>query len=130
MMQLLQQLKQYLKPMDWVVLTIALFSLIPLYAGYWQQQGSADYVLITSPMGVQRVSLDQLQTLSVKGHLGHSHLEIQQGKIRFIDSPCKGKYCIHAGWQQSGGAFAACLPNHILLEIRSAQTEQFDSISY
>jgi len=128
-MHILQQLRQHLKPMDWVILTIALSSLIPLYAGYWQHS-PADYVLITSPTGTQQISLHQIQTLNIKGHLGLSHLEINQGKIRFIDSPCQGKYCVHAGWQQSGGAFAACLPNHILLEVHSAQSEQFDAISY
>ncbi|WP_353571097.1 NusG domain II-containing protein [Candidatus Albibeggiatoa sp. nov. BB20] len=128
-MHILQQLRQHLKPMDWVVLSIALLSLIPLYAGYWQQS-PADYVLITSPTGTQKVTLHQTYILDVKGLLGHSRLEIKQGKIRFVSSPCQGKYCVHAGWQQSGGAFAACLPNHILLEVHASQSEQFDSISY
>lgn len=112
--------------MDWVILAIALLSLIPLYARYWQHS-PADYVVITSPSSTQKINLHQTQVLSVKGYLGYSQLEIKQGKIRFINSPCQKKYCVHAGWQQSGGAFAACLPNHILLEV---QSEQFDAISY
>ncbi len=125
-MHFLQQFKQYLKPMDWIVLIIAFLIIIWLYANYWQQS-RADYVLITSPSGVQKVNLHQTQTLSIKGKLGYSQLEIKQGKIRFVNSPCQKHYCVHAGWQQSGGAFAACLPNHILLEV---QSEQFDAISY
>jgi hypothetical protein len=125
-MYIIQQLKQHSKPMDWLILAIALLSLIPLYARYWQHS-PADYVVITSPSSTQRINLHQTQVLSVKGYLGYSQLEIEQGKIRFINSPCQKKYCVHAGWQQSGGAFAACLPNHILLEV---QSEQFDAISY
>jgi len=116
--------------MDIVILSIAVLSLIPLYARYWQQPTSADYVLITSPTGTQKVNLHQTNILQIQGYVGQSLLEIQQGKIRFTQSPCQGKYCIHAGWQQTGGAFAACLPNHILLEVHSAQSEQFDAMSY
>ena len=54
---------------------------------------------------------------NIEGLKGISSLRIADGKIRFVDSPCQGRYCIHTGWLSSTGQVAACLPNGVVVEI-------------
>jgi len=69
------------------------------------------------------------QTVIVPGALGDSHLQIEDGKVRFIQSPCSGKQCIHQGWVKQSGEFAACLPNRVSVQILGVDP-QYDSINF
>jgi hypothetical protein len=62
-------------------------------------------------------ALDTPAEFNIEGLKGISRLRIADGKIRFVDSPCQGRYCIHAGWLSSTGQVAACLPNGVVVEI-------------
>ena len=64
--------------------------------------------------------LDQDRELSVRGRLGDSKLRIEGGRVRFVDSPCPNKVCVHSGWLQDSGEFAACVPNGVSLRLIGA----------
>ena len=38
------------------------------------------------------------------------HLQVQNGAIRFVDSPCPDHLCENFGWLSRTGDWAACLP--------------------
>ena len=38
------------------------------------------------------------------------HLQVQNGAIRFVDSPCPDHLCENFGWLSRAGDWAACLP--------------------
>lgn len=38
------------------------------------------------------------------------HLEVKDGAIRFVDSPCPDHLCENYGWLSQTGDFAACMP--------------------
>jgi len=116
---------------DHIILLLSIILLILLYKNYWIERQSANYALILVANQLpQQIDLQQNQQLLIQGRLGKSLIEIMDGQIRFIDSPCRGKYCIHAGWLSKNGDFIACLPNQISLELYNAQKKQFDSIAY
>jgi hypothetical protein len=54
---------------------------------------------------------------------------VHDGRIRFVASPCTGKQCIHSGWLDNDGEFAACLPNLISITI-TGRNPRFDSINF
>ncbi|MBI5049707.1 MAG: NusG domain II-containing protein [Nitrospirae bacterium] len=58
---------------------------------------------------IYMLSLDEEKTVSVKGKLGDSVVEIKNSKVRMKESPCPNKLCIHQGWLDSGAII--CLPN-------------------
>ncbi len=102
---------------DWVVVALAIAVLPVLYIKFWSH-GSvfAETVQLNIPgQSIQNLSLRENQTLKVEGPLGITTIEVRDGKVRFVDSPCPGKQCIHAGWLSVDGDFAACIPNHISL---------------
>jgi hypothetical protein len=61
--------------------------------------------------------------------MGPSRLLVQDGRVRFTASPCRGKQCIHSGWLAHEGDFAACLPNGVAVEVLGPE-RGLDAINY
>ncbi len=114
---------------DLVLLLASLLSLPFVYLHYWQPASPGGTVRILRDETLLReLPLDRDQEIEVEGSLGVSHLRIHDGKIRFTDSPCRGKVCIQRGWLGHGGDFNACLPNGISIEIPG--NGELDSINF
>ncbi|HLA74843.1 MAG TPA: NusG domain II-containing protein [Gammaproteobacteria bacterium] len=115
---------------DLVILALTLALLPYLYISYWGDavQGEQARILVAGKEFAV-VSLHDEQRLSVPGALGSSVLEIRAGKVRFADSPCHGKQCVHSGWLALGGEFAACLPNRISVQVVGREP-RFDTINF
>ena len=64
------------------------------------------------------VYLDEYATFSLE-ELPQVVFEVRDGRISFISSDCPDKSCIHFGPQGAPSGFAACLPNNVLLWVRS-----------
>lgn len=73
--------------------------------------------------------LNQSRELHIKGALGESHISIQNGQVRFKQSPCRNQYCVHQGWLSRAGQVAICLPNQISLQLMGAKST-YDSLNY
>ena len=114
---------------DISLLLITLVALPFVYLHYWQAAGAGTTVRILHGETLLReLPLNKDQKITIEGNLGLSHLQIQNGKIRFTDSPCSGKVCIHKGWLSHSGDFNACLPNRISIEILGPG--KFDSMNF
>ena len=118
-----------MKPADAVLVTVAVMLIAMLYINFWTPGRRAEQAQIRTPYQNLQVSLQQDRDIAVKGKMGISRLRVRHGKIRFIDSPCPGKYCIHSGWLKRSGEFTACLPNGISLMISGADA-RFDAINF
>jgi hypothetical protein len=100
------------------VLAIALAAALvgTLYAHFWQPAVAASHVEVR--VGGERVGrypLNEARELGVEGRLGTSLLKIEDGRVRFLRSPCRNQVCVHSGWLDRGGDAAACLPNRVSL---------------
>ncbi|NOZ37927.1 MAG: NusG domain II-containing protein [Gammaproteobacteria bacterium] len=114
---------------DIVLLLIAVLALPFVYLHYWQATTAGTTVrIMRGETLVKELALDKDQEFDVNGPLGTSRLQIKNGKIRFISSPCTGKVCIHKGWLSQSGDFNACLPNRISIEIMGQG--EYDSMNY
>lgn len=49
-------------------------------------------------------------------------IEVTGNKIHFVDSTCRDKICIHAGFLSRPGEMAACLPNKVAIKIVDSGT--------
>jgi len=118
-------------PGDIVIALLATVLLVVLYTHYWSGIGGEGERarIVSADDDVYIVSLSEDSTLTVHGPLGDSVIEIHQGRIRFTESPCQGKQCIHAGWLHTAGSFAACLPNRVSVTVLG-RNRHFDSINY
>ena len=78
---------------------------------------------------VANVDIHKDQILEIDGYLGSSTLEIKQGRVRFIDSPCSHKQCILRGWVQATGDTVVCLPNRVSVTVSGAQS-YYDAVNF
>ncbi len=117
------------RPGDMVVFVLAAGLVGASYAYFWGPRAEGDTAVISvGHRPVAEISLLEDATVPVEGLIGDSVLQVEGGRIRFIDSPCPGRYCIHMGWIDRTGEVAACLPNGVVVEIRGGHRE-FDAIN-
>lgn len=115
---------------DIIVLLCSIGLVASLYANFWGTHRHGDSADIY--VGGQRIlhaSLLVNRTYTIQGKLGPSLIEVKNGRIHFSQSPCTSKQCIHSGWLDQGGDFAACLPNQVSIALRSPDP-RFDSINF
>ncbi len=123
-------MKMPLRPLDLPILLLGLLAVVTAFQRLGSGHRAGAWVEIrTAERRLQPLPLDQDRVLHVRGRLGVSTIEIHQGAVRFLDSPCHGKLCIRSGWQRHAGDFAACLPNRVSLLVRGPD-RRFDSINF
>lgn len=60
---------------------------------------------------------------------GHfNKIEVEPGKIRFIDADCPDKVCVKTGWISEPGQTAVCLPHKMIIKIQG-KNSSYDQIS-
>lgn len=118
------------RPADALVVALAALLVGASWAALWTGGGPAHTVQVAAPgEQVQRAALVEDTVLEVRGHLGDSRIEIRDGRVRFVDSPCVGRYCVHSGWLSRSGQVAACLPNGVIIEVTGGAPE-FDAVTF
>ena len=119
-----------MKPGDWLILFLCLL-LVPL-SWSMAQSNSGVMAAIEITVGDQPAvvyPVKEQQQITVAGDLGDSVVEIRNGRVRMISSPCNGKICILSGWHQHSGDNIICLPNKVGVSLISHQ-ERYDGINF
>lgn len=113
------------------VIVLAAIALLPfLYATYWSEATHGDRLqVMVNGKEFVAAALAVDQEFTVDGALGPTHIKVEGGRVRFTDSPCANKLCVHSGWLQYGGEFAACLPNRVSLLVSGANN-RYDTINF
>lgn len=118
------------RPADAVVVALAALLVGAAWATLWDGGGPAEHAHVSAPGApALRLALAEDTTVEVRGRRGDSRLEVRDGRVRFVDSPCVGRLCVHAGWLSRSGQVAACLPNGVVVEVTGGDRE-FDAIAY
>ncbi len=77
-------------------------------------------VITENGQEIMRVDLSQEQSFDIIDITEKPvYFEVKDNAIRFTDSDCPDKVCIHAGWQTHEFDTAACLPNGIVMTLTS-----------
>lgn len=122
--------KDALTVADGLILLLSLVLIGWLAVYYWGDRQAGETAEVRTESGrVLQIDLRRPQRLEIQGYLGISELEVKEGKIRFIASPCANKHCIRAGWIHRHGELAACLPNRVSVQIQ-AEKPAFDALVY
>ena len=119
-----------MKPGDWLILFLGLL-LVPLSWSLTQsdsgEMSAIEITVADQPPVVY--SIKNQQQITVAGSQGDSVIEIRDGKVRMVSSPCNGKICVLSGWHQHSGDNIVCLPNKVGVSLISNQ-ERFDGINF
>ena len=120
-----------LRPLDFFVFFLSLaiigYSLVPIFG---QKNNGNAYVEIYSASRVWHYPLSEDVQIAIPGLLGESLIEIKDGSVAFIESPCPNQSCILEGSISKAGTWLACLPNAISLFVKTKKTEEVDASSW
>jgi hypothetical protein len=114
---------------DWLVLSLSTIAVTWLFLTLWQHAPASKLRIRQGNLVYGTFSLNQTKTLHVHGALADAIIAIDQGKVRFKQSPCGNQYCVHQGWLSKSGQVAVCLPNQISIELLGAN-KPFDTLNY
>ncbi len=115
---------------DKLIVLLSIIMLSILYPLTWSNSLDTRYAIVHVE-GEKRYILDLLEdkVLEIEGKNGQSKLEVSQGKVRFIQSPCNSQFCIRSRWLNSAVGIIACLPNGISLQFLN-RSKEYDSINF
>ena len=114
---------------DWLVIVIGAIAVIWLFQSLWSNAPASQLQIRQADKIIGTYDLNQTRELHIHGQLGESHISIDQGKVRFKQSPCTNQYCVHQGWLAHAGQVAICLPNQISLQL-IGENKPYDSLNY
>ncbi len=116
-------------PADLLAFAAAAALLAALHLHAWGGGGPVVTARVETPAGTRLLPLDRPGTYRVRGALGESVLEVRDGAVRFVDSPCRSKICVRSGWARGAGELVACLPNGIVVTLTGPGGE-YDAINF
>ena len=114
---------------DCLVIVLGLMILIFSFQKLWVFQPATQLKIRQANKVIGTYDLNQSRDLYIHGPLGDTHININNGKVRFKQSPCHHQYCVHQGWLSRQGQVAICLPNQSSLELIGT-TKVYDSLNY
>jgi hypothetical protein len=102
-----------------------------LFARYWQAPVAAtQFEVRVASETFGRYALDIDREILVEGRTGASVLKVENGRVRFIRSPCRNQVCVHGGWLSHSGDAAACLPNRVSISLSGDAGAGLDAVSF
>jgi hypothetical protein len=114
---------------DWLVIFVSIVAVIFMFQQFWSFAPASKLKIRLGDKIIGTYDLNQTKELHIKGKIGESIITIEQGKVRFKQSPCPNQYCVHQGWLSLAGQVAICLPNQISLQLMGAEST-YDSLNY
>ena len=89
---------------------VVLAAAVVLYAVTHGGSGAVAVVQYGSPQQTLRIPLDEDARYDLESGGYTIHLQVQNGAIAFVESPCPDHLCEGFGWLSHAGDWAACLP--------------------
>ncbi|MCM1543978.1 MAG: NusG domain II-containing protein [Ruminococcus sp.] len=75
---------------------------------------------------IELASVEDEQTLNVGGCV----LMIHSDAVEFFSSDCPDKLCVKKGRLSKAGDTMACVPNKVVVTLKSSGKAQFDAVAY
>ncbi len=117
-----------LRPYDYAVFLVAILVIVAFSLLAYDRSGPPETVEIRSDGGDRVYSLQENRVITVPGPLGDTILEIRDGAVFFVESPCRDKICIAAGELTATGEWAACLPNRVFATVTGVPIAAEDGV--
>lgn len=77
---------------------------------------------------LEKVGLEKDKIITLLN--GKMQFEIKNRKLRVLHSDCPQRICMNMGWIKYSGQTIVCVPNQVLLEIKSSGPAVLDAVSY
>lgn len=81
---------------------------------------------------IRRIDLDKVgqpETIILEGDY-RNVVEVQKGRIRFLESSCPDLICVNMGWLDEVNEMAVCLPNKAIIKIEGTDAGGVDTKTF
>jgi hypothetical protein len=85
--------------------------------------------VVVSGEKVLTLELSREGVHDVLGPIGVTRIEVRDGKVRVLSSPCPRQVCRHGGWIGDPGTLLVCLPNQVLIRVPGEPAGAQDAIT-
>lgn len=66
----------------------------------------------------------------IKGLLGDTIVQVREGKVRVVKSPCPHKICVRTGWVSKSGNLIVCVPNRVVVRVEGEGEVDVDAVTW
>ena len=122
-------MKTILKPLDIFILSLSIVLILVTGFNIYAGPRKESRVFIRGQDKTWIFPLDAEEQIEVPGPLGHTLVEIHEGKAAVISSPCNSQTCVERGHLNRQGQWTACLPNNVFLIIEG-ESNDLDAIAW
>ncbi|MBN2104780.1 NusG domain II-containing protein [bacterium] len=122
-------IRKYLKVGDYFIILLLLISAVLLALINWRSEGGNRVIVYADGKKEAVLSLNQDQRYSVKGPLGLSIVEIRNGRVNMVSSPCPHQICVKMGKISKSNSMIVCVPNRIFIHIPGKNSDKLDAIT-
>jgi hypothetical protein len=90
-----------------------------VYSSGLFREGPVMLVISTKGEDIVAKPLNEIPdgTIFVEGVLGTTTVEIKQGNVHVLSSPCENHICMNTGWISNPGQIIVCLPNEVVVRL-------------
>lgn len=110
-----------------ILIVIGIISLIYIN-NYKVENGQGQVVVTNNGKLYGTYSLNENKEFEVKSGSHINRFKIENGKVKMVWANCSNQDCIRQGIIKDGSKAIICLPNKVVIEIKSKKKE-FDTIS-
>lgn len=111
-----------------LVLFFSIASIIVAYSRIRQHSSALTALIYEKEKLVQQVPLTEEKTLTLAK--GQMQIEIKTGKIRVKKADCPQHICMNMGWIKYPGQTIVCVPNQVLIEVKTKGPSVIDAVAY
>jgi hypothetical protein len=127
--------KNLLRLSIWTVGDVVLIGALVIicFGSYWSirslnQDGTSVIIELNGKIIHQRAIYTN-DTITIHGSIGDTVIQIKNGAVAIVSSPCPRHFCQHAGAIHRSGEMLVCVPNRVAVRITSDANTGFDVIT-
>ena len=122
-------MKNSMKKKDWILIIIVLCVAACAYFSHQLLRNTGAGEVIVKVYGelTGTYSLNEDQEITING--GSNILEIKNGRADMIEADCPDQLCVHQRAISASNENIICLPNKVMVEIRSKTDSKIDMVT-
>lgn len=118
---------------DWIFIALILFfSIISFfwfnYSRFQPSSQTRTVLVYQKDKLLEQAGLEKDKIITIL--YGRMQLEVRRGRVRVLNSDCPHHICKNMGWIKYNGETIVCVPNQVLIEIKSKGPAIIDAVVY
>ena len=122
-------MKTAIKKKDWMLIVIILLAAGIAYLSHALLKDTASAVVVVRVDGKIVGTFDLAEDKKVTINNGSNVFIINNGKADMIEADCPDQLCVHQRPVSGSGESIICLPNRVVLEVKSKAESEIDAVT-